>query len=118
MDTTALTKGVISREEAERISPEYARFAADGDWRPGMYFRPAGSETQSQVGGEYAAVTKACRGLRHWQRVVTHIDGQFVMARVASVRRRARAVDGLALSVSNGEAVWRVDGGRWAFPAD
>jgi len=94
---TKPTIGAISRAEAERISPEYARFAADGDW------------------SEFGAVAKAFRGLRHWQRVVTHRGGEFVVARVASV---GRGRGGPAVRVSDGESIWRVDGDRWAFPAD
>ena len=93
-----MTKGIIGRAEAERISPEYARFAADGDR------------------GAIGAVLHAFAGLRRGQRVVTHHGGQFVMARVTSVSNDDRAVDGPIVRVGNGEFTWRVDGDCYAFP--
>lgn len=96
---TTVSKGVIGRDEAERISPEYVRYAADGDW------------------GAAGAVLAAFEGLRRGQRVLTYTDGKFVLARVTSVNDAdPRAVDGPMVRVGNGEFTWRVDGDRYAFP--
>ena len=97
--TKNVTKGIIGRAEAERISPEYARFAADGDR------------------GALDAVLGPFAGLRRGQRVLTHHGGEFVLARVTSVNGDDwRAVDGPIVRVGNGEFTWRVDGDRYAFP--
>ena len=95
-----ITKGVIGRREATRISPEYVRFAADGDM------------------GALGAVLRAFAGLRRGQRVLTRRDGEFVMAEVTSVDHLDhRAVDGPVVRVGDGERTWRVDGCGYAFPA-
>jgi len=101
MGTNTVSEGVIGRDEAERISPEYVRFAADRDW------------------GATDAVLAAFAGLRRGQRVITYIDGKFVRARVTSVKRDdPRAVDGPIVRVGNGEFTWRVDGNGYAAPEE
>jgi len=104
-------KGVIDRAEAERISPEYVRFADGRDWDA------AGGRLRAF--DALGAVLEAFAGLRRGQRVLTHHDGKFVIAKVTSVNSDDfRAVDGPIVRVGNGEFTWRVDGDRYAFPAD
>ena len=99
MKNTTISKGVIGRDEAEQISPEYVRFAADRDWDAA------------------GAVLEAFAGLRRGQDVLTYTDGKFVRARVTSVNQNdPRAVDGPIVRVGNGECTWRVDGSNFAFP--
>jgi len=99
MKDAAITKGVISRGEAERISADYVRFAADRDF------------------DKTGTVLDAFAGLRRGQRVLTYVDGKFVLARVTSVNHNdMRAVDGPVVRVGNGEFTWRVDGNGFAFP--
>jgi len=99
MNANTISKGVISRGEAERVSPEYVRFAADRDW------------------DAMGAVLDAFAGLRRGQDVLTYVDGKFVRARVTSVNHDdPRAVDGPIVRVGNGEFTWRVDGNGFAFP--
>ena len=108
-----LTKGVISRAEAEKISPEYVRFAAD--WGA---LGAASGPGRNRLVDVLDAVLHAFAGLRKGQRVVTYRDGEFVVAKVTSVDHLdPKAVDGPVVRVGNGEFTWRVDGAEYAFPA-
>lgn len=94
-----LTKGIISRDEAIQISAEYVRFV-EGNF------------------DEFNAIIKAFEQLKRGQPVITYYDGQFIKAKVSSIRSDAiRAVDDRLVRVSNGEYSWRVDGDKYAFPA-
>jgi len=98
MDT--LTQGVISREDALKISPDYVRYA-EGDF-----------DLYEKI---YAKFSKLKKG----QRVLTFSDRKFVLAKVTSINSNDfRAVDGPVVRVSNGEYSWRVDGDGYAYPVN
>lgn len=93
-----LTKGIISREEALKISPDYVIYA-EGDWR------------------KYDAVEEEFAKLKRGQAVLAYNDGEFVLAKVSSINHNdIRAIDGPVVRVSNGEYSWRVDGNGMVFP--
>ena len=93
-----LTKGLISRDEALKVSQDYVAF----------------------VEGNFDAFDKvdaAFTGLKQKQAVITYVDGQFVRANVTSINSNTyQAIDGPVVRVSNGEYSWRVDGSGYAFP--
>jgi len=99
-ETMKLMNGIISRDEALKVSPDYVAF----------------------VEGNFDAFDKvdaAFTGLKKKQAVITYIDGQFVRANVTSINNNTfRAVDGPVVRVSNGEYSWRVDGDRYAYPVE
>lgn len=93
-----LTQGLITREQAVAISPDYVAFV-EGDF------------------DKFDAVNTAFEGLKRNQAVITYVDGQFVRAKVSSINHNDfRAIDGPIVRVGNGEYSWRVDGDRYAFP--
>jgi hypothetical protein len=93
-----LTKGIISRKQALAISQDYVAFV-EGNF------------------GRFTIVLSQFNTLRHHQKAITYVDGQFVKVKVTSIRHNdIRAVDGPIVRVGNGEYTWRVDGDRFAFP--
>jgi len=94
-----LTKGVISRDEALKLAPDYVKY------------------TEDIIRGPYAAVMKKFETLKRGQAVLTHNDGKWIKAKVTSINHNHfRAVDGPIVRVSNGECSWRVDGSHYAYP--
>ena len=94
-----LTKGVISRAQAMKVSPDYVAFA-EGDF------------------DKFEAVSKQFSALKRGQKVITYVDGKYVTAKVSSINHSDfRAIDGPVVRVSNGEYSWRVDGNGYACPA-
>lgn len=96
-----LTKGIITREEALRISPDYVAFV-EGDF--------------DKFDEVYANFSKAQKGS---PAITAH--GRYgevpvyVRVNVSSINHDdPRAVDGPIVRVSNGEYSWRVDGDRYA----
>jgi len=93
-----LKVGLISRDEALKISPHYVAFI-EGDFN------------------SFSKVEAAFSGLKTNQKVITFHDGQFFEAKVSKVDHNSyQAVDGPVVRVSNGEYSWRVDGDRYAYP--
>jgi hypothetical protein len=93
-----LTKGVITREQAIAISPDYVKFA-EGDF-----------ESWSKVNERFAT-------LKRGQKAVTYVDGQFMEVKVTSINHNdVRALDGPVVRVGNEEYSWRVDGCGYAWP--
>jgi hypothetical protein len=92
-----ITKGIITRKEALSISKDYVAFA-EGDF------------------DKYDVVLKSFEKLKRGQKVLTYVDGQFVTAKVSSVKNSWLNEDGPVVRVSNGEFSWRVDGCDYAFP--
>ena len=94
-----LTKGIITREQAMAIAPDYVLFV-EGDW------------------DKCEKVYEAMNKLRRGQSAITHYDKQFIKVKVTSVDSKSfQAVDGPVIRVGNGEYTWRVDGCGNAFPA-
>jgi hypothetical protein len=94
-----LTKNVISRDEALKISPDYVK-AVEGDF--------------DALANKVLPVFEK---LKRGQPVLTYSDGQFVKAKVSSMNSNdPRAEDGPIVRVSNDEYSWRVDGDRYAWP--
>jgi hypothetical protein len=92
-----LTKGVISREEAIKISPEYVSYI----------------ETHSMK--DWDKIDKQFSKLKKGQEVLTSSGGVFVKAKISSMDYDSyQAVDGPVVRVSNGEYSWRVDGDAYA----
>jgi len=92
-----LTKGIISREDALKISTNYVDFAEGGCW------------------DNFDEVVEEFESLKQGQSVLTYTDGEFVLAVISSViRDDIRAIDGPVVRVSNGEFSWRVDGNKYA----
>lgn len=103
-----LTKGIISRDEALKISPDYVAYV-EGDF------------------SKWQGIIEEFESLKQGQDVLTFNQttwarkgrnkGQFVRARVTSIDYHDfRAVDGPIVRVTNGEFSWRVDGNKYAFP--
>lgn len=97
--TMKLTKGIISRADALKISKDYVAYA------------------EGNI-DKWDTIITPFNALKVGQNVVTFTNGQFVLAKVSSINHKDfRAVDGPVVRVSNGEYSWRVDGDKYAFPA-
>lgn len=96
-DIMKLTKGVISREEALKISPDYVA------WAEGNF-------------DKYEIIWPIFEKLKVGQKVLTYErqTKQFVLAKVSSMRMPNWEADGPIVRVSNGEYSWRVDGDKYA----
>src|ERR1035437_5101859 len=96
-----ITKNVITREQALKVSAAYVAFA-EGDF------------------SKFGEINKAFAKLKKGQKVITFTDGQFVEAKVSSINNTCfqamEGEDGPVVRVSNGEYSWRVDGCGYAFP--
>lgn len=94
-----ITKGIISRDEAVKLAPDYVAFCEGGDW------------------GKFDVVDAACQNIKRGRKVVTCVEGVYVEAKVTSVKHDDfRAVDGPVIRVGNSEFTWRVDGDKWCYP--
>ena len=102
-----LTKGVITKEEAAVLAPDYVKYH---DSLRGKGELPPEYHKLSEK------VWKACDGLKRGQEVVTCNDGTWVRARVTSSRHTWRSEDSNEVRVGNGEWTWRVDGNEYAWP--
>lgn len=94
-----LTKNIISREEALKISPDYLPFV-EGDF------------------SKWKIIDEKFEKLKRGQAVLTYSDKQFVLAKVSSINNTFQAIDGPVVRVSNGEYSWRCDGDHYAWPTD
>jgi len=93
-----LTKGIISRAEAVKISPIYVAYV-EGDFNA------------------WPSIVTPFDQLKRGQKAITYCDGIFVQVKVTSINRNDyKAIDGPVVRVSNGEYSWRVDGDHYAFP--
>lgn len=106
---TKLTKGVITRDEAVAISPEYVAFVeqhtlADAILNPFMW------DYDNLDAHGYARA-----GVKAGQQAITYMDGQFVRVKITSTKIPGHDADGPVVRVSNGEYSWRVDGDKYAF---
>ena len=100
-----LTKNIISRDEALKISPDYVAFIE----RSSAEFEVR-MELKTKI---YDIFNKMKRG----QKAITFNDGKFIKVKVTSVNNNDwRAIDGPIVRVGNGEYTWRVDGAQYAFP--
>ena len=80
-----ITKGVISRDEAVELAPAYVKFCENED-------------------SDFFTMFNAFNRLKRNQRVLTYVDGKFVIAKVTKVDKNSyQAVDGPVIRVSNGE---------------
>ena len=94
-----LTKGVISRDEAFKLVPEYVNFIESTDYEP------------------FDIMVSKFQTLKRGHAAIAYFDGQYVKVKVSSVNHKDyRAVDGPIVRVSNGEGSWRVDGNEYAAP--
>lgn len=104
MKEPQLTIGVISREEAIRLAPDYVDFI-EGNF-----------DKFNVVNEAFERLRKGDKVLSFWGTGIRP-EGQFVLAKVTSVNHTDyRAIDGPVIRVGNGEYTWRVDGDRYAFP--
>ena len=95
-----LTKNIISRKEALKISTEYVAFVEN-------------------TYEHYNHVMTAFDKLKRGQKVLTRNDGKYILAKVTKVDGdclEATLGDGPVIRVSNGEYSWRVDGDQYAYP--
>lgn len=90
-----ITKGIITRDEAIRISPEYVAFA-EGDFNL------------------FKHVFARFEALKRGQQVITYHDKLFLRAKVSSIKPGFEGEN--VVRVTNGEWSWRVDGAGYAFP--
>lgn len=96
-----LTKGVVTREQAVKMAPDYVAFVED---------KGGGMDAWAKMNVKFET-------LKRGQTVLTCSHGVYVVCRVSSLNRDDfRAVDGPIVRVSNGEFSWRVDGGDYAAP--
>lgn len=98
-----LTKGLITRGEAIKLSPDYVRY--------------------SETGEPFEKMFESFNTLKRGDKVVT-VESflskplKFVLAKVSSVDRNSyQAEDGPVIRVTNGEFSWRVDGSGYAGKA-
>jgi hypothetical protein len=100
-----LTKGIITRDDALRLCPDYVAFVEN-------------------VGGDGTTIDKI---LEIFEKIRPRTNGitaveqgnhlVFIRVRVTSVNRNdPRAEDGPIVRVSNGEYSWRVDGNKYLWP--
>ena len=105
-----LTKGVITRDEALKLCPDYVAFVeqhtlSDGILDPFMW--------NYDVTDKHGAATS---GIKVGQQAITCHDGQYVRVKVTSIQQQAHhESDGPTVRVSNGEYSWRVDGDKYAY---
>jgi len=93
-----LTKGIITRAEALKISADYVAWV-EGDHN------------------KFDVVEIAFNKMKRGQKAITFEDGYFVEVKVTSVNHNDyRAIDGPLVRLGNGEYTWRVDGSNLAFP--
>ena len=97
-----LTKNIITRDEALKISPEFVAVSeCRGDWFNVLC----------------NSIIPVFEKLKKGQRCLAYFHGQFVSVKVSSLNHNdPRAEDGPIVRVGNGEMTWRVDGNRYAFP--
>ena len=101
-----ITKNIISRDEALKISADYVTFV-EGKIKGKRFF------------DNISTVLDICNKMKRGQKAITFIDGKFVEVKVTFVDHNDwRAIDGPIVRVGNGEYTWRVDGDHWAFPID
>ena len=90
-----ITKGIISRDEAIQISPDYVAFA------------------EGQINAVSRILPRFDK-LKRGQAVLTYHDGLFIRAKVSSIKPGFEGEN--VVRVTNGEWSWRVDGAKYAFP--
>lgn len=93
-----LTKGVVSREQAVAMAPDYVAYV-------------------EAKGGRFDAWEKMnakFETLKRGQKALTCSDGVFVVVKVSSTRPGFEGEP--VVRVSNGEFSWRVDGHEYAAP--
>jgi hypothetical protein len=83
-----ISKNIISQAEASRLAPDYVQWLEN----------PKAAEAWSDFDKMIAAFAKLKRG----QKVVTFVNGVYVIAKVSSVRSHFDN-DGPVIRVSNGE---------------
>jgi len=97
-----ITKNIISRDEALKISPDYVAYA-EGNFD---HFDP---------------VFKQFENVKKGKRALSAVRGEgkemiFVTGKISSVKDDDyRAVDGPVVRFGNGEYTWRIDGCGYAF---
>ena len=101
-----LTKGIITRDEAFKLAPDYVKMV------------------ESNYGDTFhdfwEKVHDAMSKLKKGQAVITHHreSNQYLKAKVTMVDNKSyQAVDGPVIRVSNGEYSWRCDGSENCYPA-
>ncbi len=95
-----LTKGVISKAEAEKLAPEFVVWVENKDFDVLL-----------------DKVIPRFEKLKRGETVLANLDGQYVRCKVTSMNSDdIRAVDGPIVRVGNGEMTWRVDGCGYCFP--
>ena len=93
-----LTKGIISRAEAIKLSPQYVKFV-DGDY------------------DGFNAIFDAFGKLKRNQKCLTYNrrSKQFIIGKITSLNHNDfRAIDGPVVRFGNGEYTWRIDGDGYA----
>lgn len=104
-----LTKGIITREEALKLCPEYVAFVeehtlSDAILDPFMW----NYDVTDKHGG-------ATSGIKVGQQAITYHAGQFIRVKITSTQQAHHESDGPTVRVSNGEYSWRVDGDKYAY---
>lgn len=95
-----ITKNIVSRADALKISPDYVAFV-EGDF------------------DKFNVVDEKFSKLKRGAEVITYLHSEkvFVRAKVSKVDHNSyQAIDGPVIRVSNGEYSWRVDGSGFAWP--
>ena len=109
IEHVTLTKGVITRDEALKLCPDYVAFVeqhtlSDAILDPFMW-----NYEQTDKHGQ------ATSGVKVGQQAITCHDGQYVRVKVTSIQQAHHESDGPTVRVSNGEYSWRVDGYKYAY---
>ena len=88
-----LTKGVISRDKAFELAPDYVNYI------------------EARAGRNISKLLDQFNNVKRGKKALTFFDNQWVIVKISSVNHNDfRAIDGPIVRVSNGEGSWRVDG--------
>lgn len=99
------TKGVITRDEAFALAPDYVQMVESKHGDGFFDF--------------FNKVIDKFNKMKKGQACVTCHDGVWLRCKVSSVKHNDyRAVDGPLVRIGNGEFTWRVDGDAYAFPIE
>lgn len=102
-----LTKGLVTRDEALKISPAYVAFVEQHKFDDAL-LHPFYWDFENTDQWGYPTC-----GIKKGQQLLTYVDGQYVSVKVTSVVNPKHDADGPTVRVGNGEYTWRVDGDKY-----
>jgi len=104
-----LTKGIISREDAQKLCPAYVDFI-ENHTLDDIVLNPFMWNYEKTDTHGYPT-----HGLKKGQRMLTYFDGLYVTVKISSITNPNHDADGPAVRVTNGEYSWRIDGDKYGI---